>query len=58
MLVEEKKEHKENLHKDYPQQTKTATVLSTAKIWSWVPEELSAKMEKLTDNQFQSNWLW
>jgi len=41
-----------------PITNETATVLSTAKICSWVPEGLSAKMEKLTDNQFQSNWLW
>jgi len=34
---------------------KTAIVLTTTKIWSWVPEGLNAKMEGLTDRQLQSN---
>jgi hypothetical protein len=32
-----------------PTTNKIATVLTTAKIWSWVPEGLIAKMDWLTD---------
>jgi len=39
----------------WPPNDKTATVLMTAKMWSWVPEVLTGNMEWLIDDQLQSN---
>jgi hypothetical protein len=38
-----------------PHDKQTAIVLTTAKIWSWVPEGLNAKTDGLTDRLSQSN---
>jgi hypothetical protein len=36
---------------ELPTTNKTATILTTAKIWSWIPKGLSAKTDWLTDWQ-------
>jgi hypothetical protein len=35
--------------------TPSRNSLTTAKIWSWVPEDLNTKMDGLTDCQLQNN---
>jgi len=44
-----------DLLQDRPTSNKTATVLTTAKIWSWVPEWFNAKTDWPTDRLLQSN---